>query len=181
MAFPIMAAALGLAAFAPIISRWLGNGQDQDVAAKVVDIAQKVTGTPDPVEAIQRLQNDQAMVNEFQKAIIQAEAEIELALLKDRRDARLRDTAFLKAGRPNLRADIMVIAAGAGLFLCLGSLACFAKGWPGEVMGVVTTIAGFFGACLKDAYSFEFGSSRGSKEKDDSIATLIDRHMDRKE
>jgi hypothetical protein len=37
-------------------------------------------------------------------------------------------------------------------------------------------IAGIFGACLKDAYTFEFGSSRGSKEKDDSIATLIERN-----
>ena len=29
-----------------------------------------------------------------------------------------------------------------------------------------------FGSCLKDAYSFEFGSSRGSKEKDNQIMRM---------
>ena len=70
MAFPIIAVALGLAGFAPIIARWLGGGQAHETAAKVVDIAQKVTGASDPLEAIQRLQENTGMVSEFQKAII---------------------------------------------------------------------------------------------------------------
>jgi hypothetical protein len=34
-------------------------------------------------------------------------------------------------------------------------------------------VAGIFGARLKDAYGFEFGSSRGSKDKDDKISSTI--------
>jgi hypothetical protein len=176
MAFPIIAAALGLAGFAPIIARWLGGDQAHEVATKVVDIAQKVTGTLDPVEAIQRLQNNTDMVSAFQKAVIQVEAEIELAVMKDRQDARLRDVALVNAGRSNVRADVMVIAAAVGLMLCLGSLACFSEALPGEAIGIISTISGIFGACLKDAYTFEFGSSRGSKEKDDTVAALIERN-----
>lgn len=177
MAFPVIGAALGLVSFAPIIARWLGGDQAQEAAAKVVDIAQRVTGTLDPVEAIQRLQNNTDMVSEFQKAIIQVEAEIELAIMKDRQDARLRDIALFNAGRSNVRADVMVIAAAVGLVLCLGSLACFSKEMPGEAVGVISTITGIFGICLKNAYTFEFGSSRGGKEKtDDTIATLIERN-----
>lgn len=175
MAFPVIAAALGLAGFAPIIARWLGGDHAQDVATKVVDIAQKVTGTLDPVEAIKRLQENTGMVSEFQKAIIQVEAEIELAALKDRQDARLRDVALMNAGRSNVRADVMVVSAAIGLILCLGSLAYFSPDLPGEAVGIISTIAGIFGACLKDAYTFEFGSSRGSKEKDDTVATLMER------
>lgn len=175
MAFPVIAAALGLAGFAPIIARWLGGDQAQEVASKVVDIAQKVTGTLDPVEAIQRLQENTGMVSEFQRAIIQVEAEIELAVMKDRQDARLRDVALVNAGRSNVRADVMVIAAATGLILCLGSLAYFSEELPGEAVGIISTIAGIFGACLKDAYSFEFGSSRGSKEKDGAVAAMMER------
>lgn len=175
MAFPIIAAALGLAEFAPIIARWLGGDQAQEAASKVVDIAQKVTNTLDPVEAIQRLQENTGMVSEFQKSIIQIEAEMELAVMKDRQDARLRDIALVNAGRSNIRADVMVIAAATGLVLCLGALAYFSEELPGEAIGIISTIAGIFGACLKDAYSFEFGSSRSSKEKEDVVAAMIER------
>lgn len=175
MAFPVIAAALGLAGFAPIIARWLGGDQAQDVATKVVDIAQKITGTLDPIEAIQQLQENTDMVSAFQKAIIQVEAEIELAVMKDRQDARLRDVALLNAGRSNIRADVMVIAAAIGLILCLASLACFSEALPGEAIGIISTIAGIFGACLKDAYTFEFGSSRGSKEKDNAVVAMMER------
>jgi hypothetical protein len=175
MAFPIIAAALGLAGFAPIIARWLGGDQAQDVATKVVDIAQKVTGSTDPVEAILRLQENSGMVSEFQRAIIQVEAEIELAVMKDRQDARLRDVALLNAGRSNARADVMVMSAAVGLILCLASLAYFSHELPGEAVGIISTIAGIFGACLKDAYSFEFGSSRGSKDKDNAVVAMMER------
>jgi hypothetical protein len=176
MAFPVIGAALGLVSFAPIIARWLGGDPAQEIAAKVVSIAQKVTGALDPMEALQRLQNNTDMVSEFQRSVIQMEAEIELALMKDRQEARVRDVALVNAGRLNRRANWMVIGAAAGLVLCLLMLAFFSKELPGEVGGAILTIGGIFGGCLKDAYNFEFGSSRGSKEKDDSIAALIERN-----
>ena len=73
----------------------------------------------------------------------------------------------------NKRLNIMVIGAALGLILCLGMLTSYKQNLPGEVVGIISTISGIFGACLKDAYSFEFGSSRGSKEKDEKISSAI--------
>ena len=149
MAFPILAAALGLAQFAPAISRWLGGSNAQDVATKVLDIAREVTETPDPLEAIQRLQDNANLIIAFQKAVI--ELERELSCTRDRQDARLRDIALAAAGRSNVRADVMVIAAALGLVLCLACLGYYSEHLPGEAIGIISTIAGIFGACLKDA------------------------------
>lgn len=71
----------------------------------------------------------------------------------------------------NKRLGVMVISAVLGLLICLLILA-FAK-QSGEVVGIISTVAGIFGACLKDAYSFEFGSSRGSREKDERISATL--------
>lgn len=74
------------------------------------------------------------------------------------------------------RADIMVIGAVLGLISCLASLVFFRHGLPGEAVGIIATVAGVFGTCLRDAFQYEFGSSRGSKAKDDVIGTLAARN-----
>lgn len=60
----------------------------------------------------------------------------------------------------NRRMNFMVIGAALGLVFCLLMLTSYKNDLPGEIVGIVSTIAGIFGACLKDAYSFEFESSR---------------------
>jgi hypothetical protein len=83
---------------------------------------------------------------------------------------------MINAYNRNRRLNIMVIGAAVGLLFCLLALASYKGDLPGEVVGIISTVAGIFGACLKDAYSFEFGSSRGSKDKDDKIsATILER------
>ncbi|MDR0631818.1 MAG: hypothetical protein LBF54_01040 [Holosporaceae bacterium] len=73
----------------------------------------------------------------------------------------------------NKRLNIMVVGAALGLIFCILTLTSYKGDLPGEVVGIISTVAGIFGACLKDAYSFEFGSSRGSKDKDDKISSTI--------
>jgi hypothetical protein len=174
MAFPVIAAALGLAEFAPLIARWLGGDNAENIATDVVNLAKHITGTNDPYEAVQRLQQNPTLVLEFQKAVLKHEAEMEVAFLHDRQSARTRDIAMIQAGLKNTRADVMVCAAAMGLIMCLVSLGCYSDDLPGEAVGIISTIAGIFGACLKDAYAFEFGSSRGSKEKDQTVASLLE-------
>lgn len=172
MAFPLIAAALGLAEFAPVIARWMGGDNAENVAHEVVDIAKKVTKQSDPVEAAKALAANSLLIAEFQKEVIKIEAELELQLLNDRKSARERDIALAQAGRRNTRADIMVLSAAIGLVACLAALVHYAGSLPGEAVGIISTIAGIFGSCLKDAYTFEFGSSRGSREKDSLVAML---------
>ncbi len=175
MAIPLIAAAVGLAQFAPMIGKWLGGRKAEDMAKRVVDIANSVTDSLDPATAIQKLSENNHMLLEFQREVLNLEIQLLQAELEDRQDARARDVALARAGRVNIRADIMVISAALGLILCLCSLGYYSHNLPGEAVGIISTIAGIFGACLKDAYGFEFGSSRGSKEKDSTVAALLER------
>ncbi len=92
-----------------------------------------------------------------------------LPLLQDRQSARQRDVALRHAAGTNIRADIMVIAAAVNLISYLVSITLYRQTLPGEAVGIISTIAGIFGSCIKDSYAFEFGSSRGSKQKDSEI------------
>lgn len=177
--------ALGLMEFIPIFARSLrqlreGAGDKEEVqetAQNLISIAQKITGASSLPEAIHLLGQNSLLVAEFQKEVLRWEAELETILLKDRLDARARSHALEAAGKNNKRADIMVCAAAMGLILCLGTLSFLAHQLPGEVTGIISTIAGIFGACLKDAYTFEFGSSRGSKEKDFAVQELLKKSL----
>ena len=170
-----ISAAFGLAQFIPSIARWLAGEKAEEVAENVLNIAKRITGIDDSYDMIRLLLEQPELVVDFQKAILNLEAELELAALQDKQDARARDMALIKAGRHNTRADIMVISAAGGLISCLVTLAYYSEFLPGEAVGIISTVAGIFGSCLKDAYAFEFGSSRESKMKDTTMAALFER------
>lgn len=174
MPAPLIPIALALAQFAPSIMRFFGAGQASvAVAEKVVGIAQTVSGAASPEDALKALRENAQLAHQFNLAVLAADTELEKAFLADRQDARARDIELRKlTGGKNIRADVMVIGAVLGLIACLVVLAFFKKEVPGEVVGIISTVAGIFGACLRDAFQFEFGSSRGSKEKDDVIAHI---------
>lgn len=176
MTFPLSLAALGLVEFAPILGRWFGGDRIETIASRVTDIAKTLTGIDDIPGIIAHLRDNPEKARIFQKELYAMETEVELSLIHDRQEARKRDTQLLAVtGKTNRRADIMVLSAVLGLIVCLGSLYLFSgNGFPGEVVAIVSTIAGVFGACLKDAYSFEFGSSKGSRQKDENMAAIID-------
>lgn len=159
--------ALGLAQLAPSLLRYFGAGEKSAaIAEKVVGIAQTVTGAPSGEAALAALQADPKLAQEFNLAVLAADTELEHAYLADRKDARARDVALHLAGYNNRRADLMVIADVIGLIACLVVLAVYRTSIPAEVATLLTTIASLFGLCLRDAHQFEFGSSRGSKDKD---------------
>lgn len=165
--------ALALAQFAPSIMRYFGAGNASvDVAQKVVDIAQTVTGAQSPEEALAAMRQNAELAHSFNLAVLESDTTLEQAYLADRQDARRRDVALAQAGQTNNRANWMVFFDVLGLIACLVVLTLFRKDIPGEVVGLLSTIAGIFGLCLRDAHQFEFGSSRGSREKDNLLAGL---------
>jgi hypothetical protein len=172
---PIVQLALALAQFAPQIMRFFGAGEaSATVAQKVVDVAATVTGTKDPAEILAKLKADQALAGQLQMKLLEIDEDLEKLCLADRQDARARDIEIRKlTGGQNRRADIMIVCDWLGLLACLGVLAFFRKDIPGEVVALLSTVASIFGLCLRDAHQFEFGSSRGSKEKDDLFAQQL--------
>jgi hypothetical protein len=168
--------ALALAQFAPSIMRFLGAGDSSvDTAQKVVSIAQTVSGAKTPEEALTAIRVNAELAQQFNLAVLATDKELEQAYLADRQSARQRDIAYVNAGRVNKRADAMVLFDVLGLIACLVVLTFFRKEIPGEVVGLLSTIAGIFGLCLRDAHQFEFGSSRGSRDKDELLAGLQQR------
>jgi hypothetical protein len=171
---PLIPIALSLAGqFAPAIIKYFTNSDTAAaVAGQVVDIAKTVTGTDTPEAAVAALQADPALAMQFQTAVMANETDLEKAYLADRQDARARDVKLAEAGRRNVRADVMVVMDVVGLVACLVVLAFFRGDMPGEVVALLSSIASIFGLCLRDAHTFEFGSSRGSQAKDATISNL---------
>ncbi len=161
--------AMGLAQFAPQIVRWLsGSDKAADAAQRVVQVAQAVTGKTGP-EAVEAIKADPALVLPFRQALAGIEAELDRAYLADRQDARHRDVALTQAGRRNWRADLLALLAVAGLVVCVWFVARDSA-LPERAVNAIMFVAGVLAAAVRDVYAFEFGSSRGSKEKDEIIA-----------
>lgn len=163
--------AFGLAQAAPAVLRWItGSAQAEQAATAVLEVAKQVTGRADPADAVAAINADPALVLRFRQRIAEMSHEMDLAFLADRADARKRDVALVQAGQRNVRADVMVALDVLGLIACLVILALYRQALPGEAVGIISTVAGIFGACLRDAHQFEFGSSRGSQNKDELLA-----------
>jgi hypothetical protein len=173
MAFPFFSLAAALSDFVPLIGHWIRGDQGEQVAKKVAHIAQTVTGEKETARILNHLKGDPQALLQFQQTVLKLDQELTMADYKDRESARTRDMALANAGRSNLRADIMVVSAALGLVACLLTITLYRTTLPGEVVGIISTIAGIFGSCLKDAYAFEFGSSRGSKFKDSKLSALF--------
>ena len=170
---PLLAAAAALTPFFPKIAQWIGGEGREGAATEIVQVAQKITGLSQTADMQQYFTSNPEAVLMFQKMLTDWERASEKTRAEDRQDARKRDMALVQVGRQNFRADFMVLAAALGLAFCLGALALYRETLPGEAVGIISTIAGIFGSCLKDAYTFEFGSSRGSKDKEAALLKKI--------
>lgn len=163
--------ALGLAQFAPSIMRFFGAG-DKSVAVleKIVGTAQNVAGASSPAEALEIIKANAAKQLEFQMAMLAMDSEMEKLYLLDTQSARQRDVELHKSGAHNYRADSMYILAVILIALLVwvvlkSSLDEYAK-------GIITLVLGRFLGYLDSIYNFEFGTTRSSKLKDDTIKRL---------
>lgn len=164
--------AMGLAQFAPQVIKWI-TGSDNAAAGaqKVVEIAGVVTGKTDPAEALATLQADRQLQLQFQQAVMANETELVKAFLSDTQNARSRDVALVQAGSRNYRATALVAAAMAIVVVCLAVVI-----WQSDLnefaKGAVTLILGRALGWIEQVFSFEFGTTRANKTKDDTINKL---------
>lgn len=172
MAVPIIPLLTALAQFAPSILRFIGVGETPTkVADKVAEVAQAVAGTDTVEEAITAFASSTEKAYEFKIRMLAMDRELEQMYLEDMQSARVRDAEFIKAGMPNVRANLMFVLA---LAVVVGILWVV---WSDQeinefVKGVITLMLGRFLGYLDTIYSFEFGTTRSSKEKDDTINRL---------
>ena len=162
--------AFGLAQYAPSIIKWLsGSEKAEEAAQKVIDVARVVTGKDDASEAVEAIRADPAVLMQFRQAMANIEADMDRAYLADRQNARGRDVAFVQAGRWNIRADLLALLSVTGLIVCVWFVARDSS-LPERAVNAIMFVAGTLAACVRDVFAFEFGSSRGSRDKDAIIA-----------
>lgn len=179
---------MGLAQFAPQIIRWIsGSDKAEEAATRVVEIANAVAGTDGSgMAAAQAMRNDPTLAVKFREALVNAEAELDKAYLVDRQNARTRDVALAQLGHTNTRANVMVLMAAlgtAGGFVAMAVLGYLKSQYPesmsegvfGALLSQISTITAYFGLCLRDAFQFEFGSSRGSMMKTELMARTAEK------
>lgn len=194
MALPLLPIGIALAErFLPqVIGAFAGDGAE-DAARDAIDIAQQVTGKKTPEEARAALEANTELAQAYRLALLdhdrfraQLSAEerkdIRATVLANVKDARGRDIQVRQlAGGENKRADAMVAMAAFGLVgtMCaIIGLAYLNSRYPETMSEAVFTallvqlvnLGGVWGLCLRDAFNFEFGSSRGSKEKYKTLA-----------
>lgn len=175
MPLPIIPIAMALAQIAPSLMKFFGAGDASVlVAEKAVGIAQTITGTATPEEALAVLQADQAKQHEYRMAVMQNEADLERAYLADVQSARARDTSLREAGYRNIRASVMLASAGI-LVLVILAVAVWVSPLEEYVKGILTLILGRCLGYVDAGFNFEFGTTRSSGKKDETISTLSGR------
>lgn len=167
---PIGMAAQGVGS---LMAQALGVRDDPD------SVAQAIRADPTSAAKLIELQtNAKIQLQQISSAQIvalaQEDTKRQLADLADIQSARARDMAIIAAGKDNSRANWMIAGATVGLIVCvLGGvwMHMYAK-LDAASSTLLTTFAGYFGLSLRDAFTFEFGSSRSSQKKDAIIGDI---------
>lgn len=183
---PLIPIAISLAAkYVPeIIEHFSGKGA-ANVAGKVLEVAQQVTGSASPDEAVTALAANPELALQFKKAVMDQEVELrKLALdetkvlLADTDSARKRETDIATSTAAPLLSKIvtpsLAIATVVLTFLMFGLMIYMADGdlKPAQER-IIIFICGAMVPLCGQVYSYYFGSSRGDAAKDQHIRELM--------
>lgn len=174
---PTIATALvnPVAGVAQLAAKFLGPKVGLDAGATVEAVTQKLEGlSPEEIVKMKQLDTDlQAHLSDNGIKLAELESKLNESELKDVDSARQRDIELSKAtgGRPNYTAVSMyvlavtVVAVLAYEVIINPTLHEYAK-------GIITLVLGRFLGYLDSIYQFEFGTTRTSRTKDDTIKAL---------
>jgi Flp pilus assembly protein TadB len=157
-----------VASIAPTLGTALG-GPLAGVATRYLAnewLGRETATEDDLIAAIQGADSNEII--ELRKLDAEFKTELERLGVQDRADARARD---LQRSGNNWRADFLALIAIVGLVLCVWFIARDTA-MPERAVNAIMFVAGILAAAVRDVYAFEFGSSRGSKEKDDIIKRM---------
>lgn len=175
MPAPIIPIALALAQFAPALFRFFEAGNESTaVADKVAEIAATVTGSTTPEGALGQIAGSLELQAKFKQAVMERDLELERIYIADIQSARQRDVELAKAGQRNRRADFL--AALAIIVIVILVLVVWQDPTINEyVKGIFTLVLGRFLGYLDGIYNFEFGTSRGSEQKQRTLDEMLRR------
>jgi len=154
-----LAPALGTA-FGPIgaaggiaIKQLLGlPGATDDAVATYIQ-------TPEGVQKLKQAEYD------YKLGLKKIALESDALDIDNTKDARKRDAEIQKTNGDNKRADNLAYMAVIAFLLCVFGI-LFVSIPEGTTRDLAMLLMGVLAGIVKDIYGFEFGSSRGSKDKD---------------
>lgn len=166
--------ALGLAKVAPVVAGWIGGDKAEEAATEVVGIAEKLTGKSGS-DALDAINADPAMALEFQKAVLKDKHRLDELYLQDKANARemykVHHEQTDKISERIMSWNLLAILA---LVLINGLAIYYLK----EQAAVLATVSNLLGIVIKsllderkEVTGFYFGSSVGSKMKDEKAAS----------
>lgn len=175
MAPLIMAAGMIAKVAIPALVGKLAGHKAEGVARAIVETASATTGLDaqrEPATVADRLAKDPALLAQYRARLMDHAEILERLAQDDRRDARARDVALRVAHGllANWRADLLAIGAVLLLWRIIEALLGGEAPADGVVRDALMMLFGAVIALVKDVYQFEFGSSRGSKDKARELA-----------
>ena len=169
---PLIPIAMQLAQFAPgIIKLLTGSDKAEEVAGKVLGVARAVTGIDDAPTVVHTIQTDPLKMMEFQLAMGAQQADFERMYLADTQSARARDVELAKAGIKNHRANVLAGAALLLVIVCL-LIVVWSSNADDFAKATISLILGRALGWVEQLFSFEFGTTRANKTKDETINRL---------
>lgn len=183
---PLIPIAISLAAkYVPDIIAHFSGKNAAGVAEKVLEVAQQVTGSPTPDEAVKALAANPELALQFKKAVLEQEVELKRisleetkAFLGDAESARKRETDIATSDKAPLLSKIvtpsLAISTVVLTFLMFGLMIYMADGdlKPAQER-IIIFICGAMVPLCGQVYSYYFGSSRGDAAKDQHIRELM--------
>lgn len=172
---PLIPIAMALAQFAPMIAGWLGGSKAEDVATKVVGIAQAVTGQSAPDAAVAALQADPNLAFQFQRAVLDQQAhlaEVSADVQKAAIAADVQQSQIAAGDRDSARKREIEVRDNTprvlAFFVIAGFLGMAFSVLFGQVRAdtvLVGTVIGYMSAKAEQVIAYYFGSTSDSRRK----------------
>ncbi|WP_249278698.1 hypothetical protein [Burkholderia multivorans] len=183
---PLLPIALALTQFAPMIAGWLGGPKAEDVATKVVNVAQAITGQSAPDAALAAIQADPNLALQFQKAVLDQQVQLaqmagalEQARLSYEKDiyaseAADRDSARkLAAQQPNdwMRPLLALGILGLTTYIVYCVMSGKSESLIKDTTAALTvgTLIGYVISELKQVFGFYFGMTKDASVQTQTI------------
>lgn len=169
----IAAAATGnVPALITMAANAVGDALGVDIEPTAVAVASAVAGaTPEQLAAIRMAEKNFEL--EMRRMEYTQLSELNAGAYADTASARARDVELIKiTGKSNRRADIMLGLTYLGLAALVTCMLVRDIDANSALGGIVVLLIGKLISQWETGFQFEFGTTRGSKTKDDTIKSL---------
>jgi len=165
--------AMALAQFVPYITKlFTGSDKAAEVAKKVVDVAEAVTGTTVPEDALRAIQANPDKVLEFQQAMAAQQVDLEKAYLQDVQSARHMQEVALGQEDTFSKRFVYWFAAAWSLFAMSYFAAVTFVDIPEGGQRVADTVLGvLITSVVGVMFAYFYGSTKGGEAKSALLAT----------